>query len=82
MNISQELLDQLTAQAKCSPRGRSHFDLRNSPEDNSQCMLIAIEPVSLTAPIHRHDTSSETVAVLRGHFRELMYDNDVFFRSG
>lgn len=63
--ITQETLDQLTEQAKASPRKRVHLDLRNSPEDRSQRMLNAIEPGS-EVPIHRHPESSETGVCLRG----------------
>ena len=74
MKIKQELLDDLTAQAKASPRLRMNYDLRNSAEDGSQRMLNAIEPGS-PLPIHRHRHSSETVVCLRGHLRELFYDD-------
>lgn len=75
MKITQELLDDLTAQAKASPRLRMNRDLRNSAEDGSQRMLNAIEPGS-PLPIHRHRHSSETVVCLRGHLRELFYDGE------
>ena len=75
MKITQELLDDLTAQAKASPRLRMNFDLRNSAEDQSQRMLNAIEPGS-PLPVHRHRRSSETVVCLRGHLREIFYDDD------
>jgi len=65
MKITQALLDELTAQAKASPRLRMNLDLRNSPEDQSQRMLNAIEPGS-PLPIHRHQKTSETVVCLRG----------------
>lgn len=74
MVIDQHILDELTAQAKASPRLRMNLDLRNSPEDNSQRMLNAIEP-GTEMPIHRHRTSSETVVCLRGHFEEYFYDD-------
>ena len=45
--IDKELLDNLTAQAKASPRLRMNYDLRNSAEDTSQRMLNAIEPGSV-----------------------------------
>ncbi|MBQ6957067.1 MAG: WbuC family cupin fold metalloprotein [Bacteroidales bacterium] len=73
MIIDQQILDSLTAQAKASPRLRMNLDLRNSPEDQSQRMLNAIEPGTVM-PIHRHRTSSETVLCLRGHFEEYFYD--------
>lgn len=44
MVINNEILDDLTKQAKASPRLRMNLDLRNSPEDQSQRMLNAIEP--------------------------------------
>ena len=73
MKITQELLDSLTAQAKASPRLRMNLDLRNSPEDQSQRMLNAIEPGS-PMPIHRHQKTSETIVILRGRLVEEYYD--------
>ncbi len=75
MIIDKTILDNLTAQAKVSPRLRMNLDLRNSPDDLSQRMLNAIEPGTVL-PIHRHRTSSETVVCLRGHFEEYFYDAD------
>ena len=73
MKITQALLDELTAKAKASPRLRMNYDLRNSDADQSQRMLNAIEPGS-PLPIHRHQTSSETVVCLRGRLVEEYYD--------
>ena len=73
MIITQQILDQLTEQAKASPRLRMNMDLRNSAEDQSQRMLNAIEPGS-PLPIHRHRKSSETVVCLRGRLVEEFYD--------
>ena len=74
MKITQALLDQLTEQAKASPRLRMNLDLRNSEADQSQRMLNAIEPGS-EIPIHRHQISSETVVCLRGRIVEEYYDD-------
>ena len=74
MIITQSILDNLTAQAKESPRLRMNLDLRNGPEDGSQRMLNALEP-GTPLPIHRHMKSSETVVCLRGKLREIFYDN-------
>ena len=65
MEISQAILDDLTAKAKASERLRMNLDLRDSAEDGSQRMLNAIEPGS-TLPIHRHQETSETMVCLRG----------------
>lgn len=75
MNIDTKLLDILTAQAKASPRLRMNYDLRNSPEDQSQRMLNALEPGTVL-PIHRHRNSSETVAILRGRAVQWLYDEE------
>jgi cupin fold WbuC family metalloprotein len=50
MEISQAILDDLTAKAKASERLRMNLDLRDSVTDDSQRMLNAIEPGS-TLPI-------------------------------
>lgn len=73
MKITQTLLNQLTEQAKASPRLRMNYDLRNSTEDKSQRMLNAIEPGS-PLPIHRHKDTTETVVCLRGRLVEEYYD--------
>lgn len=75
MKITQALLDSLTEQAKASPRLRMNYDLRNSASDGSQRMLNAIEPGS-PLPIHRHPKTSETVVCLRGHLREIFYNDN------
>ena len=74
MVINQAILDNLTEQAKASPRLRMNLDLRNSDADQSQRMLNAIEPGS-ALPIHRHMKSSETVVCLRGRLVEEFYDD-------
>lgn len=73
MKITQSLLDQLTEEAKASPRLRMNYDLRNSEADQSQRMLNAIEPGS-PLPIHRHQKTTETIACLRGRIVIEYYD--------
>ena len=73
MKITQAIMDELTAQAKASPRLRMNMDLRNSDQDGSQRMLNAIEPGS-PLPIHRHKHTSETVVCLRGRLVWEFYD--------
>ena len=74
MIIDDKILDELTAQAKASPRLRCNLDLRNSAEDQSQRMLNALEPGTIM-PIHRHLASSETVVLLRGRICWHFYDD-------
>ena len=73
MVISNALLDELSARAKANPRLRENLDLRNSPDDQSQRMLNALEPGTVM-PIHRHHASSETVVILRGRIQWVFYD--------
>ena len=73
MKITQALLDDLTEQAKASPRLRMNLDLRNSAKDQSQRMLNALEPGTII-PIHRHQKTSETMVILRGRLVEEYYD--------
>ena len=74
MKIDVALLDNLTAQTKANPRLRQAFDLRTTPEDNSQRILNAMEPGTIL-PIHRHRGTTETVVVLRGRVRQNFYDD-------
>ena len=75
MKITKEVLDELTAQAKASPRLRMNMDMRNGAEDKSQRMLNALEPGTVM-PIHRHRQSSETVVILRGKICWIFYDEN------
>ena len=75
MKIDSALLDTLSAQAKATPRLRQAYDLRTTPEDNSQRILNAMEPGTIL-PIHRHRGSTETVVVLRGKIRQNFYDEN------
>ena len=74
MLINQYFLDSLSAQAKANPRLRQAYDLRNTPEDNSQRMLNALEPGTVM-PIHRHRTSSESITIIRGKMIMRFYDD-------
>lgn len=75
MVIDNKILDDLSAQAKASPRLRMAMDLRNSPEDLSQRMLNALE-LGTVMPVHRHHGSTETVVVLRGKIEWVFYDDN------
>lgn len=74
MILNDELFDELRRQALASPRLRAAYDLRTTPDDQSQRMLNAMEPGTVL-PIHRHRGSSETVVMLRGKGRWNYYDD-------
>lgn len=73
MQIDKELLERLFEQAKDSPRLRMNYDLRTSSADTSQRMLNALLP-GTEVPIHRHETTSETVVCLSGRLEEMIYE--------
>ena len=74
MIIDNDLLDQVSAQAKASPRLRMNYNFHQSLEDKCHRMLNAVEPGTVM-PIHRHTGSSETCVCIRGHFEEYFYDS-------
>ena len=73
--LDYALFDKVQKEAVQSPRRRMHYDLRDSVEEDSQRMLNVLEPDTVI-PIHRHNDTSEIVAVLRGRVREVMYDDN------
>ena len=73
MVVDKGILNNLSEQAKASPRLHMAMDLRNNPEDLSQRMINALEPGTVM-PIHRHHASSETVVILRGKIRWIFYN--------
>lgn len=81
MLLDNELFDKVLELAKSNPRGRMHFDLRTSIEDQkgtwkdtSQRMLNVLTSKT-NIPIHRHNDTSETVICLRGAVEEILYDD-------
>ena len=75
MNIDKEILDRLTAEAKSCERLRMNFDLRTSADDKSQRMLNALEP-GTKVPVHRHRSTAETVIIIRGKVKEILFDEN------
>lgn len=66
-------IDTLMAQAAGNSRRRQFFDLRNSAADTSQRILNALLP-DTQVPIHRHESTSETVICLSGRLEEVFYE--------
>ena len=71
--FNQAFLNELLAKAKESPRLRMNYDLRTSSADTSQRMLNALLP-GTEVPIHRHESTSETVVCLSGRLEEMIYE--------
>ena len=75
MIIDNDLLDQVSAQAKASPRLRMNYNFHQSLEDKCHRFLNAVEPGTVI-PIHRHPTKDESFVVLRGKVRCTTYKDD------
>ncbi len=75
MIIDKGLLDEVTSQAKASPRLRMNYNFHQSLEDKCHRMLNAVEP-GTDIPIHRHPTKDESFVVLRGKVRSTTYNDD------
>ena len=75
MILDKKLMENLSLQAKESPRLRQAFDLRTTPNDSSQRSLNAVEPGTVL-PIHRHRGSTETLVCLRGKVVQHYYNDN------
>ena len=71
--FNQTFLNELLAKAEESPRLRMNYDLRTSSVDTSQRMLNALLP-GTEVPIHRHESTSETVVCICGRLEEMIYE--------
>ena len=75
MKITQAILDDLTEQAKASPRLRMNYNFHQSLEDKCHRFLNAVEP-GTEVPIHRHPTKEESFVILRGKVRVTTHKDD------
>lgn len=75
MVIDEALLDEVTAQAKASPRLRMNYNFHQSLDDLCHRFLNAVEP-GTQVPIHRHPTKDETFVLLRGRVVVKTYNDD------
>ena len=75
MIINKELLDQVSARAKESPRLRMNYNFHQSLEDKCHRFLNAVEPGTVV-PIHKHPTKDESFVILRGKVRVTTHNDD------
>ena len=73
MIFDKALFDELTAEAKASPRLRTHRNLHESLDAPAQRLLVGLEP-GTQMPIHRHPVTNETQMVLRGRMKVTFYN--------
>ena len=72
--IDKELLDEITRQAKESPRLRMNYNLHDNLDAKAQKLLNALEPGTIL-PIHRHPNTTETYLLLRGKLNVILYND-------
>ena len=74
--IDDALLNEVSADAKASPRGRKNRNFHTSDDQPGHRLLNAIEPGSYVMP-HRHldPNKSETMVVLRGALGLVTFDD-------
>jgi len=72
--LSNTILNETSAKASTAPRLRMNYNLHESFEDQVQRMFNALEP-GTEIPIARHPNSSETLIMLRGKLRVLIYND-------
>ena len=75
MIINKNLLDQVSEQAKVSPRLRMNYNFHQSLEDKCHRFLNAVEPGTVV-PIHKHPTKDESFVILRGKVRVTTHNDD------
>lgn len=73
--IDKKIFDELSSQAKASPRLRMNYNFHQSLEEKCHRMLNAVEP-GTDIPIHRHPDKDESFVVLRGKVRSTTYNDD------
>lgn len=74
--IQRSLLDQVSAQARASPRLRKNYNFHAAEAALSHRLLNAVEPDSYIPP-HCHSDASkdETIIVLRGRLGVVLFDS-------
>lgn len=75
MLIDVTMLDDLTAQAKASPRLRKNLNFHHSLDEKCHRFLNAMEPGTVV-PVHHHPTKDESFVLLRGKVKVKTYNDD------
>lgn len=73
--IDKCLLDEVSSQAKESPRLRMNYNFHLSLDEKCHRFLNAVEP-GTEVPIHKHPTKDETFVLLRGRVRVTTHNDD------
>ena len=74
MIINDNLLDEVTAKAEESPRLRMNYNLHEALDAKAQRLINVLLPGTVI-PIHRHQHTAETYALLRGKMFVIFYND-------
>ena len=74
MVIDKNLLDEVSEQAKSSPRLRMNYNFHQSLDEKCHRFINAVEPGTVV-DIHRHPAKDETFVLLRGRVRVNTYND-------
>lgn len=75
MIITSQLLDTISTQAKESPRLRMNYNLHETLDAKVQRLFNAMEPGTVI-PIQRHQDTAETLMLVRGKMKVVLYDDN------
>lgn len=75
MILTNKLLDTISTQAKESPRLRMNYNLHETLDAKVQRLFNAMEPGTVI-PIQRHQNTSETLMLVRGKMKVVLYDDN------
>lgn len=73
--LDTQLIDGVTEKAKQSPRLRMNYNLHLSLDAKAHRLFNAMEP-GTPVPVHRHKESAETMILIRGRIKVLVYNDD------
>jgi cupin fold WbuC family metalloprotein len=73
--IDEQLLNEVSVQAKESPRLRKNYNFHQSLDEKCHRFINAVEP-GTEVPIHKHPTKDETFVILRGKVRVTTHRDD------
>ncbi len=72
--IDNNLMNEVSEQAKASPRLRMNYNFHKNLDEKCHRMLNALEP-GTEIPIHRHPKKDETFVILKGKVKVTTYNN-------
>lgn len=75
MIITNKLLNTISTQAKESPRLRMNYNLHETLDAKVQRLFNAMEPGTVI-PIQRHQNTAETLMLVRGKMKVVLYDGN------